>query len=438
MNVEKPNFKVNFQNRPLASRRTVLRHMTWLAMAAATPFQIARAEETVSPVMTTLSTYMSEARSRALPDDVIEKAKHHVLDTLAAMISGSKLPAGIAGIRFARLYGGEKISTVAASDVVCGPIEAALANAEMAHADETDDSHAPSISHPGCSIVPATLAMGEKFGIDGTRFLRAVVLGYDVGTRITMTLGPGNVAESHRDTHSIVGLFGSAAAAASAAGLTSQQMRWVLDYATQQASGMNALYRDTQHVEKAFVFAGVGARGGVTAAFVVYSGWTGIDDILSGPDNLFTVYNGQADPAGLIDKLGERYEVTRTNIKKWSVGSPIQAPIDALELLRKRHPFEADQVQQVVVKLYDIKAVNDREMPDINLQYIVAVMLLDKTVSFQSAHDKNRMQDPDILRQRAKVKLVFDEDLKKHMPDRAAIVEITLTDGTQLSEYVHA
>jgi 2-methylcitrate dehydratase PrpD len=412
--------------------------MTWMLVGAAAPFRFARAADAISPVMTKLSTYMSEAASRTLPDDVVEVTKHHVLDTLSAVISGSKLPAGVAALRFAHLYGGEKISTVAASNVVCGPIEAALANAEMAHADETDDSHAPSISHPGCSVVPATLAMGERFGVDGTRFLRGVALGYDVGTRVTMTMGMATVAESHRDTHSIVALFGSAAAAASMAGLSAQQMRWVLDYATQQASGTTALYRDTEHVEKAFVFAGVGARGGVTAAYLVYSGWTGIDDILSGPDNLLVVYNPQADPAGLVEKLGERYEVTRTNIKKWSVGSPIQAPLDALANLRKKHPFEADQVQQVVVRSYDIAAVNDREMPDINLQYMVAVMLLDKTASFRSAHDKNRMTDPAILRQRAKVKLLFDEELKKQMPDRAAIVEVTLTDGTQLNEYVHA
>ena len=73
-----------------------------------------------------------------------------ILDTLAAMISGAELPPGKFAIQFARAYGGEKISTVAASNVVCGPIEAALANGMLAHSDETDDTHPPSQSHPGC------------------------------------------------------------------------------------------------------------------------------------------------------------------------------------------------------------------------------------------------------------------------------------------------
>jgi 2-methylcitrate dehydratase PrpD len=418
------------------SRRRLLQNTAWIMAGAALPLRNVLAAEEVSPVMATLSAYMSEARNRPVPDEVLEKTKHHVLDTMGAMVSGSKLPAGIGAIRFVRFYGGENVSTVVASNLLCGPIEAALANAEMAHADETDDSHAPSLSHPGCSIVPATLATGEKFAVDGAHFLRAVTLGYDVGTRITMTLGTAEIVKTHRDTHSIAGLFGSAASAACMASLNAQQMRWVLDYAAQQASGINALFRDTEHVEKAFVFAGVGARGGVTAALIVLSGWTGLADILSGPDNFIVTYNSQADPAGLIDKLGERYEITRTNIKKWSAGSPIQATLDGLVNLQKRHPFEADQVQSVVVRLYDAEVIDNREIPDINIQYIVAVMLLDKTVSFQSAHDTKRMQDPAIVRQRAKVKPVFDEELKKRMPSREAIVEVTLTDGTKLSERV--
>jgi 2-methylcitrate dehydratase PrpD len=120
--------------------------------------------------MTRLSVYMSEAKGRELPPDVLEKAKHHILDTFAAMISGCQLPGGRAAIQFARAYVGSKIATVAASNILCGPIEAALANGVLAHADETDDSW-PGGWHPGCSIVPAALATGEQFGISGTHFV---------------------------------------------------------------------------------------------------------------------------------------------------------------------------------------------------------------------------------------------------------------------------
>jgi 2-methylcitrate dehydratase PrpD len=391
--------------------------------------------------MARLSTYMSEAAAAALPEEAIEKTKQHILDTFAAMVSGAELAPGRFAISFARAHSAEKIATVAASDVVCGAIEAAFANAMLAHSDETDDSHAPSESHPGASVVPSALASGEQFGIDGPRFLRAVALGYDVGTRFTMTVGAGAFqTPNHISTHALAGNFGSAAAAGCAASLNQQQMRWLIDYASQQGSGIKTWQRDTDHIEKAFLFAGMPARNGVTAALLVQAGATGVDDVLSGQDNFLADYAPQADPAKLIDKLGERYEITRTNIKKWTVGSPIQAPLDALETILKRRPFEADQVQAVTIHVATSEAslVSNREMPDICMQHMVAVMLLDKTASFKAAHDKARMQDATVLKQRAKVQLIPDAELEHHLPAREAIVEVTLVDGSHLTETVKA
>ena len=394
---------------------------------------------TVGPVMEKLSSYMSEASGRALPEDVVEQTKLHILDTISAMISGSELPPGRIALRFAQEYAGKEVATVVASNFVCGPIEAALTNGMLAHADETDDSHSPSQSHPGCAVVPAALATGERFAISGTHFLRAVTLGYDVGTRVTMTLGGQRFeAESHWSTHSISPLFGAAAAAGCAAGLNAQQMRWLLGYTAHQSSGLGAWNRDTQHVQKAFHFAGMTARGGVTAAMLVQAGWSGVDDIFSGKDNFFAAYNPHADPAGLIDKLGERYEVARTNIKKWPVGSPIQAALDAIVLLRKERRFAAADVQTLTVRLAKDEAaiVDNREIPDICLQHVLAMMLLDGTVSFTSAHDTERLKDPATLRERGKVQLIPDEGLEQLMPLRVAIVDIVLTDGTHLSQRV--
>jgi 2-methylcitrate dehydratase PrpD len=423
------------------TRRGLFRTAGGALAAAALPSVAHAAGPAVGPVITRLSAYMSEAAGRALPDEVIEKTKHHLLDTLAAMVSGAGLPPGRVALQFARAHGGEQTATVAASKALCGPIEAAMVNGMLAHSDETDDSHAPSHSHPGCAVVPAALAAGEQFGIDGARLLRAVALGYDIGPRVTMTLGglPWQM-ESHRSAHSIAGTFGAAAAAGSAAGLSAQQMRWLLDYAGQQASGIAAWQRDTEHIEKSLVFAGMPARNGVSAALLIQLGGSGVDDIFSGADNFLLSFAPQADPARLIDKLGERYEVTRTNIKKWTVGSPIQAPLDALANLRKRRPFEAGDVRRVEVRLAtsEAKTANDREMPDISLQYMVAVMLLDKTASFAAAHDRPRMQDAALLREKAKVQLVPDEDLERLYPRRETIVEVTLADGAKLTERVGA
>jgi 2-methylcitrate dehydratase PrpD len=255
------------------NRRIVLRLLASAAAVYPSSFP-QRAFASVGPEMTALSAYMGAAGATPLPPTVAENAKHHLLDTLASMISGTQLGPGQAAQRFIRAHGGKGRCTIAGTRLTAGPIDAAFANGELAQADETDDSNNASHSHPGCSIVPAALAAGEELGIDGTRFLRAVTLGYDVGARVTIALfgSMGTFSEkSSLSTHAIAGTFGSAAGAACAAGLNARQMTWVLDYAAQQSSGIHAWQRDSEHIEKSFVFAGMPARNGVTAALTVLS-----------------------------------------------------------------------------------------------------------------------------------------------------------------------
>ncbi|MBV9537402.1 MAG: MmgE/PrpD family protein [Acidisphaera sp.] len=422
------------------TRRSLLQGVGYAVMALPPGVAFAAADA-ISPVMAKLSAYMSEAGDRALPDDVTEKAKHHILDTFAAMVSGSDLPAAQAAYKFAGIYGHDSTATIVGSTMTADPMLAALVNGMLSHSDETDDSNEFSQSHPGCAIVPAAFAAAETFGIDGTRFLRAVTLGYDIGPRVTLSFDAIPYRNnSHRSTHAIAGVFGAAAAAACAAKLNAQQMRWVLDYTAQQSSGIGAWTRDTAHVEKSFVFAGMPARNGITAALMVQAGCTGLDDIFSGADNYFLAYAPNAKLDELTAQLGTRYEIARTNIKKWSVGSPIQAPLDAMANIMAKRAIDPDQVTSIVVRVADTEArvVDNREMPDICLQHMIAVMLLDKTASFQAAHDKPRMSDPAVLRARAKVQLIPSDELEALEPARQAIVEITLNDGTVLSDRVTA
>lgn len=391
-------------------------------------------ETPLHPVMVRLSTYMSEAAGRPLPPDVVSETKHHILDTIAAMISGAELTPGQHALRFARAYGGAKVATVAASDILSGPIEAAMVNGVLANADETDDNYSTGGAHPGCAVVPAALAIGEKEGIDGTRFMRAVALGYDVGLRAFKLVAKGGVLS---ETHNIVGTYGASAACGCAVGLDTAQMRTLIDYASQQAgAGIGAWRQDTEHVEKSFMFGGMGARNGVTTAMLVQAGWTGVNDVFSGPGNVFQSYAPKVDPAMLVDKLGEEFEVQKTIIKKWSTGGPIQSPLDAVSLIRERRPFEPDDVERIDIRVSTSAAdkIDDSVMANLSMQQMVAVLILDRRLSFKAAHDEPRMQDPAVLRLKAKIKVIADESLEKLLPKRVAVVEITFRDGTRVSE----
>lgn len=415
------------------TRRNLVSTIAGTLAAAALPRGSSAGEE-AGAVMDKLSNYMSEAGSRALPPAIAEQTKNHILDTLAAMISGSELPPGRQALQFSRAIGGVGAATIVASDMLRGPVEAAIVNGALAQADETDDNYSAGGAHPGCAVVPAALAMGEFLRIDGARFMRAVTLGYDVGMRAMKTILGATVLQ---DTHNVVGTFGAAAAAGCVTNLTTQQMPWLLDYAAQQAGAGYAVWqRDTAHMEKAFVFGSMGARNGVTAALLVQAGFTGVSDVFSGRDNFFSAYAPKADPAGLVDGLGDRYEVSETIIKKWSTGGPVQSPLDALVDLRRKLAFDANDVKQVTVRLSTSAApkVDNTQSPDLCLQYLVAVMLLDGTLTFRAAHDTARMNNSAVLRLRAKVQVTAEEELERLLPKRVAVVEVTLNDGTRLSE----
>jgi 2-methylcitrate dehydratase PrpD len=390
--------------------------------------------------MRQLSAYIARALQRPLPAAVVEKTKHHVLDTIAAMLSGSRLPPGRKAMSFVRTLGGARQACVIGSRIVTAAANAALANGMLAHADETDDSHAPSLTHPGCGIVPAALAMAERERRDGTALLRAVALGYDIGCRLTQSLDAYRFREDGHSTHSFGPLFGAAAAAGALAGLKEAQVRHVLSYAAQQASGISCWMRDEEHIEKAFDFGGMPARNGVAAAAMVAHGFTGVEDVFSGERGFFVAYGRAPDPGVLLRGLGETYEVMNTNIKRWSVGSPIQAPLDSLADLMQAHRFKAEEVERVVVRVahQGANTVNDRNMPDICMQHMCAVMLLDGGVSFKSSHDERRMRSPEVLALRRRIELVGDDALTRAMPSRQGVVEIRLRDGRELRHHTRA
>lgn len=387
-------------------------------------------------ILDQLAEYMIAARAAQLPAEVSEKAKHHILDTLAAMISGSRLKPGRLAIQFVRSQRGKKECSVVATPIVTTAIMAAFTNGIFAHADETDDSNQYARIHPGCAIVPAAWAVAERGKNSGRALINAVVLGYDVGCRITQALGI-RLLGSH-SSHSIGGTFGAAAAAASLLPLDARQISYLFSYAAQQASGVRSWVADDEHVEKAFDFGGMPARNGVTAALLVRAGFTGMRDVFEGERNFFEAYSPAPQPGKLVDELGARYEIMRTSIKKFPVGYPIQAAADGLSRIFVRETVTAGDVRRVVVRLPEegARTVNNRTMPDINLQYILSVMLLDGGLGFEAAHDYRRMQDRQVLEMESRIELRGDEELARSPIPGQGIIELTVKDGRTLREHV--
>jgi len=384
-----------------------------------------------------LARYMAQARERSLAPHVAREAKHRILDTLAAMVSGSHLKPGEMAIRYARAQGGVAEATVLATDIVTSAVNAALVNGMFAHADETDDFEPVTKAHPGSAIVPAALAMAERDGRSGAELLAAVTLGYDVCCRFLLALGADHVRASHRSAEGTSSTMGAVAAAASLARLDENGMRYALSYAAQQVSGVWSWVRDAEHVEKAFDFSGMGARNGVTAALMVQLGFTGVSDVLDGEHNALQALSVDPKPEEMVAALGSRFFVTETAIKPYSVGYPIQAPLDAFLTLVREHALNESNVESIVVRLPEdgARVVNNRSMPDICCQHIIALALVDGGVSFEDSHSYERMADPKVRSVRDRVELIADRALMDPAAPRSGRVEVKLRDGRTVSRF---
>jgi 2-methylcitrate dehydratase PrpD len=378
-------------------------------------------------IIESLVDYMLAARQMPLPAEVIQKGKSHILDSLAAVVSGSRLKPGQLGLQHAREQAGKEICSVLGSNFKTTPIVAAFANGMSGHADETDDSN--SQLHPGCAIVPAALAIAESQQRNGDAFLRAVILGYDIGFRFHQAFEP-------RST-SFGATFGASVAAGVLAELNHLQLCYLISYAAQQASGSRAWVGDDDHIEKAFDYAAMPARNGVTAALLVQSGFTGNRDVLEGDQNIIKTY-APCDPHKLLSELGQRFTITSCLVKKYPVGSPMMETVDATLAMLAKHPIQPENVERVVVRIpaSGARTVNDRKMPDVNVQYMVSSILLDGKLTFESAHDYNRFKDPRVQEMKQRVELIPDEELERTGARFQGIVEVYLKDGRTVREHV--
>ena len=362
----------------------------------------------------------------------LEKTKIHILDTIGAIVSGSLLKPGRLMIDFVRSQRGPEEATVPASNFKSTILLAALANGTMAHADETDDAHFPTVSHPGSVAVSAALPVAEREHRSGKELITAVVLGYDVMCRASKALDRQWMHDRGLHAGSMGGNFAAAAVASRLLGLRAEQIKYALALAGSQASGLSTWRQEREHIDKALSRAGLPARNGVTAALWAQAGFTGTPTIFEGPYNFIDSFSENAQPAELINDLGRRYEILDTSIKIYPAGQPIQATLHGYFTLVKKHGVKAEDIREVIVRLPEEQThtINDRLIPDANCQFQLAVAMLDGKVDFHSAHDAERMQARDVLEMKKRVKLVADAELTRQFPAvRAAIVELALVDG---------
>jgi 2-methylcitrate dehydratase PrpD len=394
----------------------------------------------VSPVTQQLSAYIASALKKPLPKAVVERAKLHTLDTFAAIVAGSRLAPGKKALAYVKSLGGKPQAGILGTRLLTSLPAAALVNGMFAHADELDDTHPASLTHPGRNVVPAALAIGEHAHHSGTALLRAIVLGYDICARMMLALKAIEFQRTGHYSGAFGGAFGATAAAAALLKLDARQTRFALSYCGQQAAGLAAVLRDPEHIQKSFAGCGMPAHNGIVAALVASHGFTGVEDVFSGERDFFYAFEPAAERAELVRDLGRDFKMLTSAIKCWPVGGPIQGPLHVLRDMIRAHGLKAGDVEKVVARIPDkeLEIVNNRDMPNISIRHLLALMLLDGTLTSASAHDFTRMKDPKVLALKARIEAVGDPALTDPQRRWRCVMEVTLKEGRILAHQTMA
>lgn len=312
---------------------------------------------------------------------------------------------------------------------------AALYHGTAAHAAELDDSYRDAMYHPGAATIAAALAAAQSAGACGGRFLTAVVVGYELSTRIGVVLG----REHYRYWHNTgtVGSFGAAAAAASALQLDEAAFANALALAGTFAAGLQQSFRLESMAKP--LHAGRAAEAGVLAAQLAARGMRCSLDVLEGDAGLGRAMSDAPDWSGIDATLGHDFHIPRLTFKNHVGCGHAFAAIDGALALQREHGFTPADIDHVHLGVYqptlDIAPhvdPLDADQARFSLHYMVATALVHGSVRL-AAFAPDRLQDPATRALMRRITKALDPDIDARFPGRrGARVRITLRDGRHL------
>jgi 2-methylcitrate dehydratase PrpD len=391
-----------------------------------------------------LGDFIASSRSVDVPNDVRELARRHVLDTLASTVACRDLDPSVVARRYALANSGtnERGVTILGTQDRASLVDAAFAGAMTAHGAEINDFMPSVFVQPGPAIVSGAIALAEQRHLSGDALVRGIVTGYEVAVRVPRALGVGNLRRAGIANHGIGPMFGTAATAASMAGLSADDVSHVLSCCAQQASGSWQWLLDVEHMEKSFVFAGLGARNGMQAVLLVEAGFRGVRAPLDQEGGWFSgrqFQGGDAEPDALVAGWDELTALADTAYKRYPVGGPTQPAIEALlSLVEEVDPAEVASVEIAMPGRW--QAFRDAEMPALNLRYLTSIILIDGRLDFHDAQSLERMHgDESVAGRMATVDVVHDPDQESgtgRERTESARVTLTLRSGDTVERYV--
>ncbi len=388
-------------------------------------------------VLEQIADYAVKEQTSKLPDEVIHHAKRAVIDWYAALLPGSRVaPAILLEQAFAEDLdrGRARLATGRHATLRA----AALINGAASHSVEFDDIYRDAGYHPGSPVISAALAAAQATDASGETFLRGVIVGYEVSTRIGEAVMPSHYKYWH--TTGTVGCFGAAAAAATILGCNRQQFMHALATVGTFASGLKQAFL-SQAMTKP-LHGGHAADTGAWAAMAAAKGVTGALDLLEGDTGFGAAMSVNPDWSKATRGLGKDYHINHVTFKNHGCCGHTFPSIDAVLTLKEQHKLTHKDIRKISLASYKAGLdIIDNATPEgeyqakFSIQYTVAHAMVHGSVRL-NAFLPDRMNDPDVRALMKKIEAVSDPELSKGYPgQRAAQVEIETNDGRKFSHF---
>jgi 2-methylcitrate dehydratase PrpD len=381
-----------------------------------------------------LAHFVRNTTYASLPAPVIAAARLVLLDTLGAMLAGSRLAENtrLAGLVAER--SGPRTATLIGHAGRAEPMLAALSNATAGVALEVDEGNRWGGGHPSIHVLPGLLAVAEEIGADGPQLLTALVAGYDVSSR----MGSATVPRFNVHTHGTWGTIGTAVAVAKILDVDAPAIRQIMNLAVSM-SPANSWVPCFEGATVRNLFPGRSGLQGVLAVHLHRCGFTAPADA---PADIYGAILGERfDPALVIERLGEEYRITTNYFKFHACCRINHYALEALGAITRAHRFVPDDVERVTVTSIPFAERMACSAPDtmlaakFSIPYAVAASLVLGRTDLL-AFDDTAIGDPRVRRLAARVEIGSDPAMNPRRPDDypTAAVTVTLRDGRTLRE----
>lgn len=379
-----------------------------------------------------LAGFVAGLRYEDLPADVVHQARRGVLDWIGCGIAGSRHPTLDRLLPVLSALSGEARVPVIGRARRLGVLEAAIANGQMGHVLDFDDTHMGGVVlHASSPLLAALLSVAQTRPVDGRALITAYVAGFEVAVRSGQG-APGH----HKGGWHLTGTLGSIGAGAAVArllGLDETGTVHALGIAATQAAGMQ---QNRGTMCKSF-HAGKAAANGALAGLLAEGGFDSSDEILEGKRGFCRIYSDVAEPDRVVDGLGSRFEIAANGYKPYACGIVLHPTIDALVAIGNRVGRRSD-VRSIALRVHphavSITGVADPKTglkSKFSLSHSAAVAFLDGAAGIEQYGD-DRARAPDVVALRDKVTVETDDTLAKDQ----AFARVVLASGETADHFV--